>query len=74
MDLICFIIACFGIFANNIYLHHLFHIHFKIFAQICIHIFDLMQNKYMLKQIPLQSKYSLHMFSYWQIFTSKYAF
>ncbi len=37
----CFIFACFGIFANTISLHHSLHIRFKIFAQICIPIFDI---------------------------------
>ncbi len=35
--------ACFGIFANTIYSPHLLFIRYKIFAQICIQIFDLMQ-------------------------------
>ncbi len=43
MDLIRFIFACFGIFANTIYSHHSFHIRLKIFVQIRIHIFNLMQ-------------------------------
>ena len=60
MDLIHFISACFGIFANTIYLHHSLHICFKIFAQIRIQKFDLMQNKYI--------------FSYWRIFASKYSY
>ncbi len=42
MDLVRFIFACSGIFANTIYWHHLLHIRFKIFAQIRIQIFDLM--------------------------------
>jgi hypothetical protein len=42
MDRVHFIFACLGIFANIIYLHHLLHIRFKIFAQIRIQIFDLM--------------------------------
>jgi hypothetical protein len=53
MDLIRFIFACFGIFENIIYSHHLLHIRFKLFAQIRIQIFDLMQNKFI--------------FSYWRI-------
>jgi hypothetical protein len=43
MDLIRIIFACFGTFANTIYSHHSLHIRFKIFAQIRIKIFDLMQ-------------------------------
>jgi hypothetical protein len=42
MDLVRFIFACLGIFANIIYRHHLLYICFKIFAQIRIQIFDLM--------------------------------
>jgi hypothetical protein len=51
MDLIRFKFACFGIFANTIYSHHSLHIRFRIFVQIRIQIFDLMQNKYTVKQI-----------------------
>jgi hypothetical protein len=55
MDLIRFI------FANTIYLHHLLFIYFKIFAQICIQIFDLMLNKYKLKQIfASEQKFASH--------------
>ncbi len=54
MSLIRFIFACFGIFANRIYSHHLLQIRFKIFAQIRTQIFDLMQNKY----IPHTGDYS----------------
>jgi hypothetical protein len=34
MDLIRFIFACFGIFTNTIYSHHLLHFRFKVFTQI----------------------------------------
>ncbi len=74
MDLICFIFACFGIFANTMYSHHSLHICFKIFAQICIQIFNLMQNKYTLKQISLESEYWHHIFSYQRIFAARYSF
>jgi hypothetical protein len=42
MDLVRFIFACLGIFANIICWHHLLHIRIKIFAQIRIQIFNLM--------------------------------
>ncbi len=42
-NLICFIFACFGIFAKTIYSHHSFHIRFKLFAQIHIQIFNFIQ-------------------------------
>ncbi len=61
MDLIRFIFSCFGIFANTIYS---LHIHYKIFSQIRIQIFKLIQNKYTLKQI----------FASERIFASKYLF
>jgi hypothetical protein len=51
MYLICFIFACYGIFANAIYWHQSLHIRFKIFAQIRIQIFNFMHNKYVLKRI-----------------------
>jgi hypothetical protein len=60
MDLFRFISAAFGIFANTIYSHHSLQIRFKIFAQIRIKIFNLLQNKYI--------------FSYWPIFASKNSF
>ncbi len=49
--LICFIFACFDIFANTIYSHNSLHIRFEIFAQSRIQIFDLMHNKCMSKRI-----------------------
>ncbi len=51
MDLIRLIFAYFCIFANTIYSHNSFHILFELFAQIRKQIFDLVQNKYMLKRI-----------------------
>ncbi len=51
MDPIRFIFACFDIFSNTIYSHHSLRITFKIFAHIHIQIFDLVQNKLMLRQI-----------------------
>ncbi len=39
-------------------------------AQICIHIFNLMQNNTCWSEYSLQSEYSLH----WRIFASKYLF
>ncbi len=62
MDLIRFTFACFGIFANTSNSHHLLHISFKMFAQIRIQIFDLMQKN------TCCSKYSLNIFSYRRIF------
>ncbi len=62
VDLISFIFACFGIFANTIYLHHSLHIRFKMFAQIRIQIFDLMQTNSCWSEYSLQSKYSIKIF------------
>jgi hypothetical protein len=74
MDLICFIFACFGIFAKTNYSHHSLHTRFKIFAQIRIQIYDLMQKNTCCNEYLLQSEYSLKIFSYWRIFPARYSF
>ena len=71
MDLIHFIFACFGIFSNSIYSHHSLHIHVKIFAQIRIQIFNLMQ------RIACCSKESQRILRFshtGKYFASKYSF
>jgi hypothetical protein len=59
MDLIRFIFACFGIFANTIYSHHSLHIRFKKFAQIRIHMIDLMQKILVASNIHLRANIRL---------------
>jgi hypothetical protein len=71
MDLIRFIFACFGKFANTIHSHH---IRFRIFAQIHRQIFDLICKNTCCSAYSLQSEYSLKIYSYWRMFASKYSF
>ncbi len=59
MDLFCFIFACFSIFANTIYSHNSLHICFKIFAQIRIQIFDLMQKIHVAENICFRANICL---------------
>ncbi len=79
MDLIRFIFACFGIFANTIYSHHSLHICFKIFAQIRIQIFNLLENKYISSYWRIFASETLsqfhfkHIFAYKQLFACKYS-
>jgi hypothetical protein len=61
MDLVRFIFACEGIFANIIYWHHLLHIRFKIFAQIRIQIFDLMLKKHVAATICFRANICLRL-------------
>jgi hypothetical protein len=74
MDLIRLIFACFGIFANIIYLHHSLHTRFGIFAQIRIPIFDFMQKIHVAANIRFRANICLRFFSSWRIFASKYSF
>jgi hypothetical protein len=68
-----FIFTCFGIFANTISSHHSLHTRSKIFAHICIQIFDLMQKNTCCSEYSLQKEYSLKNFLYRRIFASKYS-
>jgi hypothetical protein len=58
IDLIRFIFACFGIFANTIYSHHSLHIRFNIFAQICMQIFIFSYWRIFASKYSLWSEYS----------------
>ncbi len=61
-------------FSNTFYLHHLLHIRFKIFAQIRIQIFDLMEKPIFCMEYSFQSEYLLLSHMYWQKFALKYLF
>ncbi len=52
-----------------IFIIHLYLLENTVFAQICIQTFDLMQNKYI---ICCEANIRFYIFSYWQIFASKY--
>jgi hypothetical protein len=77
MDLICFIFACFCVFANTIYSHHSLHVRFKIFAKVRMQIFaskysfwsNYSQNS---KRISHSSEHSLANFTYKRMFACKY--